>query len=418
MPDDRENSAYPRSSCDKMLNTFGEKLIDFCCNFDCIIVNGLANYGFDGGLTFVGDPGASVVDYFIVSCDLSYLFKQCKLRVKSEVESDHFPVEMIFGNISCTNSPSNFEHKSSVTKIFWDESKVTTFQHEMSKEIDNITQAKSLVSENINEALAILVQSLLASSKCMEKRINLHKKDIKTQPWFDKECKQNKKLCKNLYRRFKRNPSSQKQKLFTSQRKTYFNLRRQKRRDFSKDTATNLTMNLGNSKLFWRDIKCLSGLRRSRASNRINVDEWHGYFCNLLQQSVHKDLLIDGSISDSTMEEGIPSLDKRITKAEIEFEIEHAKPAKAAGSDNIMNEMLKASCPLLIDCLVDVFNRVFFSGIFPEAWSKAIIVPIFKKGNPNITDTPRYLIGDCAVGLRKTVKYLKAKQDLEKIAPP
>ena len=36
-----------------------------------------------------------------------------------------------------------------------------------------------------------------------------------------------------------------------------------------------------------------------------------------------------------------------------------------------------------------LFNAIFRSGFFPEVWSKACIVPIFKKGNANDTNNYR-----------------------------
>ena len=43
----------------------------------------------------------------------------------------------------------------------------------------------------------------------------------------------------------------------------------------------------------------------------------------------------------------------------------------------------------MIKCACKIFNVIFQSGIFPEPWSEGLLVPLFKKGNINITDNYR-----------------------------
>ena len=51
--------------------------------------------------------------------------------------------------------------------------------------------------------------------------------------------------------------------------------------------------------------------------------------------------------------------------------------------------MLKVAGEAAVQLLTKVFNVPFDQGVYPEEWSKAIIVPIFKKGSENITDSYR-----------------------------
>ena len=62
---------------------------------------------------------------------------------------------------------------------------------------------------------------------------------------------------------------------------------------------------------------------------------------------------------------------------------------KAPGPDKILNEMLKSGGILVVDFLVNLFNNVFHSDSFPDEWSRAIIVPIYKSGDPNLTNNYR-----------------------------
>ena len=54
---------------------------------------------------------------------------------------------------------------------------------------------------------------------------------------------------------------------------------------------------------------------------------------------------------------------------------------KAAGVDGINNEMLKHSCPYIVNYLTCLYNNILDTGNLPHAWGKAIINPILKKGN-------------------------------------
>lgn len=61
----------------------------------------------------------------------------------------------------------------------------------------------------------------------------------------------------------------------------------------------------------------------------------------------------------------------------------------------ILNEMLKYGQNILIPLLLEVFNKIFTTGLYPEIWSKGYISPIHKKGS--IYDPSNYrgiTIGD------------------------
>ena len=57
--------------------------------------------------------------------------------------------------------------------------------------------------------------------------------------------------------------------------------------------------------------------------------------------------------------------------------------------DKIKGEMLKHANDVVIDSLVTLFNKLFDHGMFPQEWSKSIIVPIHKKGDVNQPDNYR-----------------------------
>ena len=53
---------------------------------------------------------------------------------------------------------------------------------------------------------------------------------------------------------------------------------------------------------------------------------------------------------------------------------------KACGSDRLLNEYFIESCDILAGHITEIFNIILNLGIFPEIWTKGIIVPLDKKG--------------------------------------
>ena len=76
-------------------------------------------------------------------------------------------------------------------------------------------------------------------------------------------------------------------------------------------------------------------------------------------------------------------LDHEITNDEVLQAIKKLKTGKAPGTDQIPPEFLKCIKDSILDFLVTLFNNIYESATFPAVWATAIIVPIFKKGNPD-----------------------------------
>ncbi len=83
-------------------------------------------------------------------------------------------------------------------------------------------------------------------------------------------------------------------------------------------------------------------------------------------------------------------LNGEITEQELVKSIKELKCNKAPGTDNIINEYLKNSTPLLITIYCRLFNIVLNTGFVPDSWTSGIIKPIYKnKGDPKDPDNFR-----------------------------
>ena len=82
-------------------------------------------------------------------------------------------------------------------------------------------------------------------------------------------------------------------------------------------------------------------------------------------------------------------LDSETTEDEVRKAIRRLKSGKAAGADQVINEFLKSTERVILPFLVKLCNASFNQGIFPEEWTKSIIVPLHKKGDCDNPDNYR-----------------------------
>ena len=63
--------------------------------------------------------------------------------------------------------------------------------------------------------------------------------------------------------------------------------------------------------------------------------------------------------------------------------------SKATGLDKISSRLLRECPDLIAESLIYIFNRSIVSGIFPDEWKHAKVVPIHKQGKRNCPDNYR-----------------------------
>lgn len=107
------------------------------------------------------------------------------------------------------------------------------------------------------------------------------------------------------------------------------------------------------------------------------AEVFNAHFCNL--PSLHK--------SSNATSENTPNLPcsslffAPVTHCEVESAIVSLKSKMSSDADGVSNFVLKKIRTGIIDPLVKIFNCSLFSGVFPNGFKTAKVVPIFKKGN-------------------------------------
>ena len=219
-------------------------------------------------------------------------------------------------------------------------------------------------------------------NKCNENNHYVHKKNA----WYDQECKEKKKDFQIALQLYKETLDDNDLKYFCGIRNQYRNLCRKKNRIYKENISQNLVdLSKESSRLFWKKIK----RKQKKSLPSCNFDN---YFENLFETCL-SDLSTDtvDNISENISVNVLHDefLDAPFTMFELENALKKLKNNKSPGFDNVINEFLKLNTPLFKEVLLYIFNALFNNSYFPEAWSIGLIIPIFKKGNPDSPENYR-----------------------------
>ena len=81
---------------------------------------------------------------------------------------------------------------------------------------------------------------------------------------------------------------------------------------------------------------------------------------------------------------------------------------KSKGNDGITQECLLLGQDVLASPLTNIINRSIMTGIVPEMWKEAVVVPILKKGDP--TDLKNYRPVSCLAAASKVLEKVVCEQ--------
>ena len=387
---------FERDSSDVKHNKFGDQLLEFCSINDCVIINGLRKYNFDGSFTCIRQQGSSVVDYFIASIGCIEQLNINTVKIQNEIYSDHLPVVMTILLDTNGLSKENDQSKGHKKKLRWDQSKTGIFKSRLYRpeSINKVEEACKLLSTNVDKALSIFTNCLKEAGAPMLKRCSNNKTNMMflkkdRKQWKDDEYYEKKQETeKNLYE-YQNAGEQGDRSVYINSRKDFNRMRKSKRDSFEKERSDILIANLCNSQLFWKDIKSIVGMPANVISNKITTSEWKEHFSKLFSESIDNDNLEIFAHEFRHSETNTHELDALISETEVRKAINGLNCGKSSGLDEVVPEMIKEGGDIVITFLTNLFNEIFTNDIFPTEWSKAIVVPIHKKGNKDIPNNYR-----------------------------
>ena len=135
------------------------------------------------------------------------------------------------------------------------------------------------------------------------------------------------------------------------------------------------TTSKSNGKEFWKILNRF--LKKKEDKNDISLESLYEHFKNLNVDNSPSDDDIDINLSNLTPEMEV-LLNSHITEDEIRSVVQKLKNGKSAGLDDVLNEYIKYTLDDMIHIYVLLFNIILDTGIVPEAWTKGIMIPIYK----------------------------------------
>jgi len=99
---------------------------------------------------------------------------------------------------------------------------------------------------------------------------------------------------------------------------------------------------------------------------------------------------------------------KAVTQRKVEKLMKKMKKKKSKGNDGIPQDCLLLGQEVLTGPLTEIINASITSGIFPDQWKEAIVVPILKKGDPK--ETKNYRPVSCLPAASKVLEKVVCEQ--------
>ena len=257
---------------------------------------------------------------------------------------------------------------------------------------DNIVQDFITLSKNLRGQKCMNIQGHIHSlyshidnsfDKNIPKKVksNEHSKEYR-DPWMTKTLK---RLINKKSRYFIKYKKTGDQFWYTNYsllRKEVKKQYREARNNYFKELENSL---ICNPRYFWAHY---NKSKRNKGVTSIIVNDRSTSDCTVIAETF-KDYFLENFTMNSDSNSntynnepysnliGIPSISSNdVIKA-----IQKLKPRSSVGSDNVPNYIIKACGSYLAPVLAEIFNKSLQLGQYPEAWKKAIIVPVHKGGN-------------------------------------
>ena len=136
--------------------------------------------------------------------------------------------------------------------------------------------------------------------------------------------------------------------------------------------------------------KIVDKSKRTFTSDADIANSLNNFFCNVGSTISSKVSTTDTHFSKFLVNQNECSFFlTKVTRQEVLNEISRLKSGKAAGHDGIKPDIIKECFESLVDPLTHLYNTSFETGVFPDIWKIAKVIPVFKKGDRSDEDDYR-----------------------------
>ncbi len=384
-----------RQNRDKTPNDFGRRLVELMEQNNLAFVNGRVLGDCRGEKTCYNSNGSSTVDYFIFPHEFLKMVEFMEVRPATWY-SDHCPLELLL-NIEVPVDVRGGETLPTTDKVEYKCDKESLIHFETIMKSNDVCKSlvNSLSCTSIDDSLKSLVDILqeAADSSFIRRTIGCGvNTQQRSRAQNNRKTPDNPELCRakndfnKAWRKVRLKPDKDRHIEFAKKRSRYKRLKYMYFNYQKEDRLYKLAkLEKSDPKDFWRTIKAFTKTRIQ--STDITTGNWYEYFRDLFSikgdcetqfaNYVHNSLPIIERLSDTG------PLDDGITQKELDTAIKKLKNGKSTGPDSVRNEMIKKGGDCLHRTLNILFNRILASGVYPLAWQKSTITPIYKSLDPN-----------------------------------
>jgi hypothetical protein len=249
-------------------------------------------------------------------------------------------------------------------------------------ELENLTEKLTSAEISMDDCINAFSNIMHdVSLNCFGKKCTINKRVLKKKaPWFNNECREAKRIFLESKRTYNNNPTHENKENFLLKRKDFVNLKRRTKNKYNAEEKVKLSnMSRKSPRKFWKYIKKF-GNKKNMTNNSLNVNDFKEYF-ETMSNTPHKQYDAESFFHQRDNVLQIDMLDKPIMIEEVIKTIKQLKRNKCSDIDGNVADFFIDTKEFISPYLCTIFNIIYDSGIYPEAWSKGYIVPIFKKGN-------------------------------------
>jgi len=362
-----------RCSKDTVINSEGRKLLSVIDDFGGIIINGRISTDTEGSFTFFGPTSNTVIDYGI--CSLGFLNYVKSFEVQCKAYSDHMPLvsELIFSFSGETAKKNSMLPK----RLVWQDKKQDSYNTQLLSVIN--CEYINHVSD-INQKVEVLKEKIKVSAGLNSNSKSLAPKN----KWYDWQCENARRRMLKALNKLRKFNTPEFREDYKSSRSFYLKICREKKAlKYENDIAA--LESVKNSKDWWA---LANGLKQSKPKINTNLssNDFRVHFEALLKQ----DSCVN-NISWSLPMVSDPFLDAPFELRELRLVLNSLKDKKAPGKDRIPYEFYKYAPLEFQEEVLALLNQIFLRSDFPRSFRTSIIVPLFKKGDPNLPSNYRCL---------------------------
>jgi hypothetical protein len=255
----------------------------------------------------------------------------------------------------------------------WDVEKLNHTRHndEYKKEMRKKLETRE-EEVDIDEEWKNLKESITDTAETVLGRITTRKR----KEWFDEECEKRTEAKNQARNRWLKTGNQKDLENYKEKRKEATKYCKHKKESWIGELMQEVEVNNRDSRELYKLIKHWNST--SKKTQRIGNKRWETYYTELFREEKE----ITGrkkekvEMEDSNNEDDAPSYDEYM---EI---VAQLKTKKAAGPDQISNELIKQGGHELLSRVYRILVAVWQSETMPEEWRTGLLIPLLKKGDP------------------------------------